>query len=209
MLALPAPLREAIDARGTGLSILVLRLGAMGDIVRTLPAVRLVRSGLPHARIHWAAWEPWTQLLTNHPDVDTVVALPRSEFRALARSLLTWPSLAGATGRIATRLRGLHAGLVLDFHGDLRTALLGDDRRAGAPGIRRSSAKEGNRLFDAPRPTDDRRTPRRRAISGWSPPWDSRSARCRTPGSRSPPGFSAADAIVRSLVGGGPVAESR
>jgi ADP-heptose:LPS heptosyltransferase len=162
MLALPAPLREAIDARGTGLSILVLRLGAMGDIVRTLPAVRLLRSGLPHARVHWAAWEPWTQLLTNHPDVDTVVALPRSEFRALARSPLTWPSLAGATGRIASQLRGLHAGLVLDFHGDLRTALLG--RLTSAPvrlGYDGHQQKEGNRLFTTHRvPAGDRRTPR-------------------------------------------------
>jgi heptosyltransferase-1 len=162
MLALPAPLREAIDARGSGLTIVVLRLGAMGDIVRTLPAVRLVRAGLPEARIHWVAWEPWTQLLRDHPAVDSIDGLPRSELRAYARSPLMWPSLAGATWRIASRLRTLHAGLVLDFHGDLRTGLLG--RVTGAPvrvGYEGHQQKEGNRLFTTHRvPAGDRRTPR-------------------------------------------------
>jgi ADP-heptose:LPS heptosyltransferase len=206
MLALPAPLREAIDARGTGLSILVLRLGAMGDIVRTLPAVRLVRSGLPHARIHWAAWEPWTQLLTTHPDVDTVVGLPRSKLRALARSPVGWPSLAGAAGRIATQLRSLHAGLVLDFHGDLRSGFLG--RLSGAPvrlGYDGHQQKEGNRLFTTHRvPADERRTPRLtrnlELVSALGlPARPVPTAGITIDGDAS----SAADSIVRSLVGGG------
>jgi ADP-heptose:LPS heptosyltransferase len=134
----------------------------MGDIVRTLPAVRLVRAGLPDARIHWVAWEPWDQLLTDHPAVDGVVGLPRSELRALARSPLAWPSLAGATGKLASRLRALQTGLVLDFHGDFRTGLLG--RLSGAPvrlGYEGHQQKEGNRLFTTHRvPAGDRRTPR-------------------------------------------------
>jgi ADP-heptose:LPS heptosyltransferase len=162
MLAFPAPLREAIEARGSGMAVLVLRLGAMGDIVRTLPAVRLVRSGLPEARIHWVAWEPWDQLLRDHPDVDSVVGLPRSELRAFARSPLAWPSLVGATGRIASQLRALRAGLVLDFHGDLRTGLLG--RLSGAPvrlGYFGHQQKEGNRVFTTHHvPSGDLRTPR-------------------------------------------------
>ena len=162
MLALPAPLREAIEVRGSGLAILVLRLGAMGDIVRTLPAVRLVRSALPSARIHWVAWEPWDQLLREHPDVDTVVALPRAELRASARSPLGWPSLFFASGKLSSQLRALHASLVLDFHGDLRTGLLG--RLSGAPvrlGYEGHQQKEGNRLFTTHRvPAGARRTPR-------------------------------------------------
>jgi ADP-heptose:LPS heptosyltransferase len=162
MLALPAPLRAAIESRGSGLTVLVLRLGAMGDIVRTLPAVRLVRSGLPEARIHWAAWEPWTEILKDHPDVDGVVALPRAKWRALARSPLTWPSLAHSTAAIGSELRALGAELVIDFHGDFRTALLG--LFSGAPvrlGYDGHQQKEGNRIFTTHRvPSGDRRTPR-------------------------------------------------
>jgi len=162
MLALPAPLRAAIEARGSGLTVLVLRLGALGDIVRTLPAVRLVHSGLPEARIHWVAWEPWTEILKDHPDVDGVVGLPRSRLRAFARTPLTWPSLVRATSTICSELRALRAGLVLDFHGDLRTGLVG--LISGTPvrlGYDGHQQKEGNRIFTTLRvPSGDRRTPR-------------------------------------------------
>jgi ADP-heptose:LPS heptosyltransferase len=162
MLALPAPLRASIEARGSGLVILVLRLGAMGDIVRTLPAVRLIKSGLPEARIHWVAWEPWADLLRDHPDLDGVVGIRRSELRAFARSPLTLPALVRATGTIASKIRTLGAGLVLDFHGDFRTGGLG--LISGAPvrlGYRGHQQKEGNRLFtNLHVPSGDRRTPR-------------------------------------------------
>jgi ADP-heptose:LPS heptosyltransferase len=162
MLALPAALREAIGAGGSGLSILVLRLGAMGDIVRTLPAVRLVRRGLPHARIHWVAWDPWIPLLRDHPAVDTVVGLPRSELRRWARSPLTWPALIRATRGIASQLGTLEPGLALDFHGDFRTGLLG--RVSGAPvrlGYDGHQQKEGNRAFTTHRvPAGERRRSR-------------------------------------------------
>ena len=152
MLALPAPLRDAIDARGAGLTIVVLRLGAMGDIVRPLPAVRLVRRGLPQARIHWVAWEPWTAILEGHPDIDSAIGLPRRELRRLARSPFQWPLLAGAVGRIVSQLRTLEAGLVLDFHGDIRTGLL--SRATGAAvrlGYEGHQQKEGNRFFSTHR----------------------------------------------------------
>ena len=162
MVDLPSPLREAVASGGTGLTILVLRLGAMGDIVRTLPAVRLVRFGLPDARIHWVAWEAWSPILRQHPDLDGFIGLPRSELRAQARSPLGWPALAGASGRIASRLRGLRPGLALDFHGDLRSGVLG--RLSGATvriGYEGHQQKEGNRLFTTHRVrSGDRRTPR-------------------------------------------------
>lgn len=162
MVALPARLRDAIEARGSGLTILVLRLGALGDVVRTLPAVRLIRSGMRDARIEWIAWEPWTQLLDDHPDLNGVVGLPRSEWRKLARSPLGWPSLASGMLGIASRVRDLHAGLVLDFHGDLRTGILG--RLSGAPvrlGYEGHQQKEGNRIFTTHRvAAGARRTPR-------------------------------------------------
>lgn len=162
MLALPPSLREAIDARGSGLTALVLRLGAMGDIVRTLPAVRLVRSGLPGSRIYWVAWKPWDKILDGHPDLDGVIALPRSELRALARSPLGWPSLARAISGIASQLRAPKPGLVFDFHGDLRTGCLG--WVSGAPvrlGYDGHQQKEGNRLLTTHRvAAGDRRTSR-------------------------------------------------
>jgi ADP-heptose:LPS heptosyltransferase len=162
MQPLPASLLGAIANHGSGLTILVVRLGAMGDIVRTLPAVRLVRFNLPDARIHWVAWEPWTRLLRGHPDIDGVIGLPRSELRALARSPLGWPAFAEATGRLTSTLRSLEPGLVMDFHGDFRSGVVG--RLSGAPvrlGYDGHQQKEGNQLFTTHRvPPGDRRRPR-------------------------------------------------
>jgi ADP-heptose:LPS heptosyltransferase len=162
MPELPAPLRAAIAARGSGLAILVLRLGAMGDIVRTLPAVRLVRSGLPEARMYWVAWEPWAGILRDHPDLDGIVGLPRGEIRRLSRNPLTWPALARVGWKLGSEIRSLRPGLVLDFHGDLRTGLLGLISGASIRlGYEGHQQKEGNRAFTTLRvPSGDRRTPR-------------------------------------------------
>ncbi|HZU22066.1 MAG TPA: hypothetical protein VE998_04480, partial [Terriglobales bacterium] len=43
--------------------ILVVRLGSLGDIVHTLPAVALLRAALPHAHIGWVVEERWAELL--------------------------------------------------------------------------------------------------------------------------------------------------
>jgi ADP-heptose:LPS heptosyltransferase len=162
VIELPASLRRAIEDHGRDLTILVVRLGALGDILRTLPAVRLLRFALPDARIHWVAWEPWTQLLADHPDLDGVIALPRSALRARARSPLSWPALGISARRIVSEIRGLRTDLVLDFHGDLRSGLLG--RLSGAPvrlGFEGHQQKEANRLFTTVRvPSGSRRTRR-------------------------------------------------
>jgi ADP-heptose:LPS heptosyltransferase len=153
---------EALTSGGKGLSVLVVRLGAMGDIVRTLPAVRLLRRALPDARVHWIAWEPWTQLLLSHPDLDGVIALPRQKLRALARSPLGWPAWMSCVVDLGARVRRLRAELVVDFHGDLRSGLVG--RLSGAAvrlGYAGHQQKEGNRFLTTHRvPSGDRRTPR-------------------------------------------------
>jgi lipopolysaccharide heptosyltransferase I len=58
-------------------SILVVRLGAVGDVIRTLPAVSCMRRTWPGARIGWAVEEPSRDLLEGHPDVDQVHVLAR------------------------------------------------------------------------------------------------------------------------------------
>ena len=55
MRSLPPNLLNRVRNEGRDLSILVIRLGALGDILRTLPAVRLLRRALPEARIDWTA----------------------------------------------------------------------------------------------------------------------------------------------------------
>lgn len=158
----PASLRRSLENDGAGLTVLVLRMSAFGDILRTLPAVRLVRFALPDARIHWAVDERWAMVLEHHPDLDGCLKLPRREWAALARSPRGWPALLASVRRVVREMRSLRPGLALDFHGNLRSGLLG--RLSGAPvrvGYSGHQQKEGNRVFSTHRvPAGERRRSR-------------------------------------------------
>jgi ADP-heptose:LPS heptosyltransferase len=159
---LPSSVQERLREGGQDLTLLVVRLGAMGDILRTLPAVRLIRTGLPACRIVWIADDRWADLLQDHPDLNGAVRLPRREIHGLARNPLLW----GRLGRTAYRLRqGLRAegfDVALDFHGNLRSGVVvlasGARVRIGYAGHQQ---KEGNRLFTTHRVSaGERRTSR-------------------------------------------------
>jgi ADP-heptose:LPS heptosyltransferase len=146
--SLPVSVRERIVDGGRGLTFLVIRLGAFGDILRTLPAVRLLRSGLPAARIHWICDERWAAFLGDHRDIDGVVALPRARLCGLARSWTGWPLLPREVARLGRSLRELAPEIALDFHGNLRSGIVG--LLSGARvrlGYGSHQQKEGNRFF--------------------------------------------------------------
>ena len=130
-----APLSEGDRA-------LVIRLGAVGDVVRALPAVRRLRRRFPALHIAWIAEDLARPLLEGHPDLDAVVRFPRRELRA-AR-------FRPAAFRASLRdLRGtLHAGrytVAIDLQASLKSGLVallsGARRRIGfAPGFSREAS---------------------------------------------------------------------
>jgi heptosyltransferase I len=162
VLALPPDLVAKLREHGRDLTILVLRLGALGDVLRTLPAVRLLRFALPESRLHWVVDMRWASLLERHEDLDGLVLLPRRTWDRMLRSPLRWPTLLGLTRHWIRELRSLRSDLALDFHGNLRTALIGV--ASGAPvrlGYEGHQQKEANRWFTTHRvPAGDRRTSR-------------------------------------------------
>lgn len=70
-----------------GPRILVVRLGAMGDVLHTLPAVATLKLGIPGAHITWAIEPKWTGLLAGNPHVDCVLPVERRPAQAALRSL--------------------------------------------------------------------------------------------------------------------------
>ena len=110
--------------------ILVIRLGALGDVARTIPAVASLRSTYPRAHITWLV-EPLAQDLVRHsPTVDELLVFPKEHLKhALRRGHLF---ALGSEIRLLTRnLRRGRFDLVADFHGLLKSALL--SRLSGAP----------------------------------------------------------------------------
>lgn len=68
---------------GNGKRILILRLGAMGDILFTTPAVRALKARFPESHITYVVLKKWRFLLTGNPSVDRVVGLRYREPKAL------------------------------------------------------------------------------------------------------------------------------
>jgi heptosyltransferase-1 len=62
-------------------SILVVRLGAMGDVLHALPAVASLKHNFPASRLTWVVDAPWAPLLESNPFIDTVVAVDRKRPR--------------------------------------------------------------------------------------------------------------------------------
>src|SRR5882762_4134320 len=66
--------------------ILVVRLGAMGDIIHTLPAVASLKHSLPGSHITWAIAPQWAPLLDGNVFVDRRILLERATLGGLLRS---------------------------------------------------------------------------------------------------------------------------
>jgi lipopolysaccharide heptosyltransferase I len=91
--------------------ILVIRLGAMGDILHALPAVATLRRSFPQQKISWAVAPKWIPLLEGNPNVDVLLPFDRTSPARLLQSL--------------RRFRNVRPNLAIDFQGLIQSALLG------------------------------------------------------------------------------------
>ena len=85
------------------MNILVVRLGAMGDIIHALPAVASLK-GIPGAHITWVMDPRWTPLIDGNPDVDETVTMNRRDWNSVRHC---WSRLRSARFDIAVDLQGL------------------------------------------------------------------------------------------------------
>src|SRR5882724_2510948 len=97
-------------------SFLVVRLGSLGDLIHTLPAVAALRSGFPGARLDWVVERKWSALVELVTVVDHVIPWQRGVSNFL----------------VGTRdLRKNNYSCAIDFQGLYKSALLA--RFSGAP----------------------------------------------------------------------------
>lgn len=105
--------------------ILIVRLGAMGDILHALPAVTTIRATLPDATIGWVVEEQWSELLAaqgeaSGPVVDVVHAVNTKRWRSRMLSIDTRVEISGAVKTI--RAKGYDTAI--DFQGAIKSAVL-------------------------------------------------------------------------------------
>ena len=84
--------------------ILVVRLGAMGDIIHTLPAVASLKHNYPGWRLTWAVEPKWAPLLADNPFIDELVLFRRD---GPAGWLENWRNLRRDRYDIAVDFQGL------------------------------------------------------------------------------------------------------
>lgn len=104
--------------------ILIIRLGAVGDVVRTLPAASCLRVHYPTAHLAWLV-EPKAQtVLDSVPWLDQILVFPRDRLKEAASkgNVLTVGRLLG---RFFRELRAAEFELVVDFHSIFKSGVLG------------------------------------------------------------------------------------
>ncbi len=119
--------------------ILIVRLGAMGDVLHALPAVAALRRSFPAARLGWVIEERWSELLSaresrqqpagspDKPLVDVLHPVDTRAWRTAPFSDETWRELSAAV----RELRASRYDSAVDFQGLLKSAFVA--RLSGAP----------------------------------------------------------------------------
>lgn len=123
--------QEALaDADPATLRLLVVRLGAMGDVIHGIPAIAALRRAMPRLQVGWLIEERWSELLCAHP---LERMQPRSESKPLVdwvhvsnfrdwrndlASGLTWYDMRGCLREV----RAMKYDIALDLQGAIRSA---------------------------------------------------------------------------------------
>jgi len=118
------PFRVAL--RAAPQRILIIKPSALGDVVHTLPVLRLLRRRYPQSHIAWMINPSFAGLIDGHPDLSEVIRFERAQFGESLRSL-------PAARQLRDFLRGLRRhefDLVLDLQGLFRSAWLAWETRA-------------------------------------------------------------------------------
>src|SRR5258705_7586669 len=100
--------------------ILIVKLGSIGDIVHTLPALAALRAGMPQAEISWVVERSSAEILRDNPFLDRLIEV---DTKALRRGLMSGETLRAPRQQLR-RLRASAFDLALDFQGLLKSATI-------------------------------------------------------------------------------------
>ena len=100
--------------------ILIVKLGSIGDIVHTLPAMAAIRNAMPQAEISWVAERRSAEILRDNPILDRLIEV---DTKALRRGLMSGETLRAPRQQLR-RLRVSAFDLALDFQGLLKSATI-------------------------------------------------------------------------------------
>jgi heptosyltransferase I len=124
----------ALDA-GRPLRVLIVRIGAMGDVLHAMPAVAALRRAHPNWFIGWAIEPAWSELLqagggdagtAAMPLVDVCHQVPTRLWKRQPFSVSTLASIRA----LRRELRAAKYDICVDMQGSIRSAVIGRMTRA-------------------------------------------------------------------------------
>ncbi len=107
--------------------ILLIKLSAFGDVIHTLPVLSKLRRRYPASRIDWLITPENADLIRHHPALSSAVVFQRSDYSRFGQR---WSATAGLL-RLLQQIRQTRYDLVIDMHGQLRSAVFA--LASGAP----------------------------------------------------------------------------
>ncbi|MBX9791294.1 MAG: lipopolysaccharide heptosyltransferase II [Pirellulales bacterium] len=99
--------------------ILIIKPSAVGDVVHTLPLLVKLRRRYPAAQIDWFITPENAELVRAHPALSNIVLFPRRQYARFGTS----PTATLGVVRLLAELRRAHYDLVVDVHGQARSAV--------------------------------------------------------------------------------------
>lgn len=122
--------------------ILIVKPSSLGDIIHSLPFLRVIKDCFPKAEIHWIVAKGFEGLLENHPMVKKLWVIRKDQWKNLKKIDETITEVK----TLFKELKHERYDIVIDLQGLLRSGLL--TRATRAPfRIGFKEAREGSRLF--------------------------------------------------------------
>lgn len=119
--------------------ILIIRLSAIGDVVRVLPALRCLREAFPDGQIDWVVEPKSLDIVSGHPDLDRVLVFDRSH---------NFVDSVRAFRDMCRLIRTNRYDMIVDFHGILKSGLMtGVSGAKDRYGFARPRSQEASYLF--------------------------------------------------------------
>ncbi|HWP01448.1 MAG TPA: glycosyltransferase family 9 protein [Methylococcus sp.] len=103
-------------------SILIIRLGAIGDVVFASALIPVLRRSFPETRLTWLIDEAYADLLIHNPRLDRVATWPRARWRKLRRQR-RYGTLWREFRELVGNLRAERFDWVLDLQGLMKSGL--------------------------------------------------------------------------------------
>lgn len=125
--------------------ILIVRLSAIGDVIRTLPAVHLIRREFPDAYLGWAVESLSYKLIEGHPEIDKFFIFPKKQIaQAIKRADFKGANRLIADFGAALKAEGFEIALDMQnlFKSGIVTLLSGAKTRIGY-----GLSREGSKFF--------------------------------------------------------------